>query len=267
MIAIPFTPADTRRDSTWRLWVCAGLAAAALHVGGLALALTRAHESSDDALGAQAIEIGLDFEAPKASETDLPPGPEADAAAAAPEVVEQKTKTEEADLPKEQPTEADAADRAVSPTAQKKPDDTLDVAAVQAAPSTTSVASEAAAPAPSDAAQAGPKSVTPALGIGDSARRVIQSWQRELVTHLDRHKRYPAGAARRDATIMVAFTLDRLGHVKASRVLKGSGDDAFDEAALAMLRRSDPVPAPPPLVADQGLDFTVPVVFRTKGRS
>jgi hypothetical protein len=29
-----------------------------------------------------------------------------------------------------------------------------------------------------------------------------------------------------------------------------------------MLKRSDPVPAPPPLVADEGLTFTLPVVFR-----
>ena len=35
-------------------------------------------------------------------------------------------------------------------------------------------------------------------------------------------------------------------------------------AALAMLQRSDPVPAPPPLVADEGLSFSVPVVFRAR---
>ena len=38
----------------------------------------------------------------------------------------------------------------------------------------------------------------------------------------------------------------------------------FDEAALAMLKRADPVPQPPPLVADEGLSFTLPVVFRVK---
>jgi outer membrane biosynthesis protein TonB len=39
----------------------------------------------------------------------------------------------------------------------------------------------------------------------------------------------------------------------------------FDEAALAMIHRSDPVPPPPPLVADEGLSFTLPVIFRVKG--
>jgi protein TonB len=30
-------------------------------------------------------------------------------------------------------------------------------------------------------------------------------------------------------------------------------------------RRADPVPPPPPLIADEGLSFTMPVVFRVKG--
>ena len=47
---------------------------------------------------------------------------------------------------------------------------------------------------------------------------------------------------------------------------KSSGDTAFDEAALAMVKRSDPVPAPPPLIADEGLSFTLPVIFRVKGK-
>ena len=33
-----------------------------------------------------------------------------------------------------------------------------------------------------------------------------------------------------------------------------------------MVRRSDPLPQPPPIVADDGLDFTVDVIFQ-KGKS
>ena len=32
-----------------------------------------------------------------------------------------------------------------------------------------------------------------------------------------------------------------------------------------MLQRADPVPAPPPLVADEGLAFSLPVIFHVKG--
>jgi TonB family protein len=58
-----------------------------------------------------------------------------------------------------------------------------------------------------------------------------------------------------------------MGHVLSASIVKGSGDTAFDEAALAMVRKSDPVPMPPPLIADEGLSFTLPVIFRVKGRS
>ena len=59
---------------------------------------------------------------------------------------------------------------------------------------------------------------------------------------------------------------DRLGHVISTRIVESSGDTAFDAAALDMVKRSDPVPAPPPLIADEGLTFSLPVIFRTKGK-
>jgi TonB family protein len=107
----------------------------------------------------------------------------------------------------------------------------------------------------------------PAIGSGETARRMRATWQKELVAHLDKHKRYPAGRSRKSAEIMVSFALDRMGHVVSATIVKGSGDAAFDEAALAMLKRSDPVPPPPPLVADEGLNFSLPVIFRVKGKS
>jgi TonB family protein len=86
-----------------------------------------------------------------------------------------------------------------------------------------------------------------------------------LVANLDRHKRYPADRLQKSAEILVSFVLDRMGHVLSTSIVKGSGDAAFDAAALAMVRRSDPVPQPPPAVADEGLNFTLPVIFKVKG--
>ena len=93
------------------------------------------------------------------------------------------------------------------------------------------------------------------------------TWQKELGAHLNRHKRYPADRSNKSAEIVVRFELDRTGHVVSSSIVRGSGDAAFDAAALEMLKRSDPVPVPPPLVADEGLSFTLPVIFRVKGKS
>ncbi len=97
-----------------------------------------------------------------------------------------------------------------------------------------------------------------------SADLVRLSWQKTLVAHLNRHKRYPPGAARRAMRLTLALTLDRLGHVVVARVTASSGDPAFDRAALAMMRMSDPVPPPPPLPADEGLTFAMPVIFEDK---
>jgi TonB family protein len=86
------------------------------------------------------------------------------------------------------------------------------------------------------------------------------------MAHLDKYKRYPTDRATKGAEITISFLLDRRGHVLSASVVKGSGDSAFDEAALSMIRRSDPVPQPPPLVADEGLNFTLPVIFKVKGK-
>ena len=65
------------------------------------------------------------------------------------------------------------------------------------------------------------------------------------MAHLNRAKRYPSGAGRRDGEVAIAFTLDRLACGRPGRRRRAS---AFDEAALAMMKRADPVPPPPPAV-------------------
>ena len=109
-----------------------------------------------------------------------------------------------------------------------------------------------------------PRSVAPAAGTGESARRERVTWQKELAAHLDKFKRYPSDRVMKRAEVVVSFVLDRVGHVLSKRVIKGSGDASFDAAALDMLQRSDPVPPPPPLVADDGLTFSLPVIFHVK---
>jgi protein TonB len=250
------------------VWLLAALGAAAIHAGCVALALGSMHPEDDEALGAPAIEIGLELTAPHLEPTNLPPGPEADESAAAPAVVEQKAVVDPTDLPKAIPTETEDPDRRVAPDdPQKKPkDDDPKIATVQAAPSNESVAAEATAPPASETVIESPRSVTPAQGTGESAQRVRATWQKELAVHLDKNKRYPADRSHQSAEILVRFALDRTGHVVSTSIVRGSGDASFDAAALAMMRRADPVPPPPPLVADEGLSFTLPVIFRVKGQ-
>ncbi len=262
------TDLDASQKTSHWLWAMAAAGAVALHLGGAALGLSylKTDEPEDD-LGAPAIEVGLELSSPKQDPSDLPPGPDSDASVASPAIPEQKAEVKETDLPKDAPRETDDPDRVVTPNDVKKPvEDEVKVAAVQTAASQESVAAEATAAPSSENVPQGEHSVAPAQGIGASLQRVKVKWERELVAHFDRHKRYPADRAQKSAEILVSFVLDRLGHVLSATIAKGSGDSAFDEAALAMIHRSDPVPQPPPAVADEGLSFTLPVIFRVKGK-
>jgi TonB family protein len=258
---------DSEQRPSRRLWICAGLTALALHLGGAALAFAHLHlDESEDSLGAPAIEIGLEMTSPHVEQTDLPPGPDTDASVASPALAEQKAEIKESELPKDVPTEAEEPDRVVTPNETSKPkEEETKMAAVPTAASTESEAAEATATPSSENIPQGKRSIAPAQGTGESVRRLRVTWQKELMAHLDKHKRYPADRVRKSAEILVSFALDRMGHVLSTTIIKGSGDAAFDQAALAMVRKSDPVPPPPPLVADEGLSFTLPVIFRIKG--
>jgi TonB family protein len=248
------------------VWVVAALGALVIHAACGALAFHYLQRDADNDLGAPGIMIDVDLESPRGEPTDLPVGPDTDASAPSPAEVAQKAVVEPTDLPTAVPIETDDPYRLVSPTDSTKPkDDDPKIQTIQAQPSEQSAATEATAVPTVENAAPSSRSAVPALGTGDSAVRERVTWQKELAAHFDKYKRYPEDRAMQAAEVVVNFVLDRMGHVVSWRVVKGSGDAAFDAAALAMLQRSDPVP-PPPLVADEGLTFTMPVIFHVKAQ-
>ena len=259
-VEIPPHPATGRS-----LWILAATTAIAVHVAFGAFAYVRMQDADSDDLGAPGIEIALELASPVAPFSDLPPGPNSEASVASPAVPEQKTEVKEADLPEEKPVEAENPDRLVSlekskEPAEKEPD------VQEAAPSEQSIAQEAMAMPSVTAAVEAEKATTIDQGTGESLRRVKVTWQRELVAHLDKHKKYPADRNQQAAQITIGMTLDRMGRVLSASVSKSSGDASFDAAALAMVQRASPVPPPPPQVADEGLNFMLPVEFRVAGK-
>lgn len=90
---------------------------------------------------------------------------------------------------------------------------------------------------------------------GDSNR-----WKARVVAHLERRKRYPSAARARgeQGTVLVAFRIDAGGRVLSASLARSSGHSALDEAALAMVERASPVPAPP---SGEGTTLTAPVRF------
>jgi TonB family protein len=243
---------DLERKPSRKLWVIAAVAALGLHLGGAALALASLRSDEvDEIADPQGIEIGLEAMSPKGDPSELPAGPDSNESVASPELQEQKAEIKETSLPKDVPTEAEDADRAVSPNETRKPVEEETKEAV--------VPTNASPPSPAAEASAMPTSE--ANKKSDRSVRIRQGWTKDLVAHLDRHKRYPKGLLK-SVEVSVRMTLDRLGHVVSVEIDKSSGDPAFDDAAIGMIKRSDPVPAPPPLVADEGLTFVLPVIYR-----
>ena len=86
------------------------------------------------------------------------------------------------------------------------------------------------------------------------------SWRGALMAHLNRHKRFPSGAAGAGVAT-VAFTIDRSGRVLSARLVRSAGDSALDAEAASLSRRASPVPAPPPDVGGGSITLAVPIRF------
>jgi periplasmic protein TonB len=246
------------------MWMVAAVGAVTFHFACVALGLAFMDREPDDELGAPAIEIGVEVLAPHTDTPDLPPGPDVEASIAAPQTVDQTAVAEQADLPRAVPEETDDPERLVAPVETAKPKDEPTAPAVPTVASIESIAVEATAPPTSEMVAESTRSITPVQGIGVSAQRARATWEKELIAHFNRHKRYPANRGAQAAEILVSFELDQTGRVLSSSIVQGSGDASFDDAALAMIRRSDPVPTPPALVVQEGLSFTLPVSFRVR---
>jgi periplasmic protein TonB len=250
----------------WRLWTVAAAAAVFLHVAGAALAL--AHLKPDDGadgLGANVAEIGVEVASPAAEDVDLPPGPDADASVASPALAEQKAEVKPTDLPKETPQESEEPDRVVTQNEQKKPtEDEPKVETVQTAASQESVAQEATAQQRLDNAHEATAAVAPNIGIGKDVQALAAKWERQISAYFELHKRYPKTDKIKAAKVKVSLVLNRLGHVVSLAVAQTSGDPMFDEAALDMIRRSDPVPRPPAALTDDTFSYNLDVDFKNK---
>ena len=250
---------------SWRLWTMAAVAAVSLHVAGAALALAHLKSDDGDGLGANVAGIGVELTSPAAEDTELPPGPDADASVASPELAEQKAEVKPTDLPKETPKESDDPDRVVTQNEQKKPTDEVPkTETVQTAASQESVAQEATARQHIEGAREANAAAAPNVGIGRDKQILAASWARQISAYFELHKRYPKTDKIKAAKVKVSLVLNRLGHVVSLAVAETSGDPLFDQAAMDMIRRSDPVPRPPAALTDDTFSYNLDVDFKGK---
>ena len=117
---------------------------------------------------------------------------------------------------------------------------------------------------PASAAPVADRAAAPQNGAwAASAARARATWMSRLSAHLNRYKRTPSDQSgwHERRTARVTFTVDRNGRVLSSRLAGSSGISGLDQESLAMIRRADPVPAPPADLASATITVTVPVRF------
>jgi len=206
--------------------------------------------------------------APATPPTDIAPGPEQVMSQASPERpvehVEDEQKIEEklvSNPVEEPPPEIQPApnpDVAVEPPKQE-------VAKLQP--------QEPRTPAPTTSApQAIPEQnaavpAAPMQGrLTPTPSNTVPTWKTHILALLERNKRYPEAAQSRhqEGVAQVFFSIDRQGRVINSRLLRSSGAGALDDEALALLRRAEPFPPPPPELPGARVDITVPIRFNLR---
>jgi len=252
-----------------RRWAICGAIIVLAH-GTIAASVVNWHETIESAEPAAAIvvEFAPVPVAPAAPQTDIAPGPEQVMSEASPErpveQVEEKQKTEEkvTSRPIEEPPHeikpAPNPDVALEPPHQEvtraQPQQPRTPAPTTSAPQTLPEQTAAVPAAPMQGR------LTPRTS------NAVPTWKTEILALLERNKRYPEAAQSRHqkGTAQVFFSLDRQGRVIDSRVVRSSGASALDDEALALLRRAQPFPPPPPELPGQRVDLSVPIRFNLK---
>ncbi|MDP2355671.1 MAG: energy transducer TonB [Beijerinckiaceae bacterium] len=115
--------------------------------------------------------------------------------------------------------------------------------------------------APLAAERQASRATAPNTGASVASSAATASWRSSMVSHLNRYKRYPAGATR-TGVASVSFTIDRSGNVTGSRLVSSTGDASLDAEALSLPRRASPLPAPPQgFGVGRTITLTVPIRF------
>ncbi|SCM76268.1 TonB protein [uncultured Pleomorphomonas sp.] len=267
------------------LWTAAGLIVLSAHLGA-AVWLTRQPPTA--AVDAPPAAIMIEFaDVPEAilteaddlapDQQDAPDSPEAERVEApetppekivekAPEPVEEEGATDEIE-PTEEATITSIIDAEVPiPLAKPKPPEPKKKAEPEKPAERRQqkqAASQAAMAAQAQVRQSDRNAARQSASGLFSSASSLAKWQARLMAHLERRKRYPAGARsrREQGVAYVRFAIDDAGNVLSAVLARSSGFPELDNEVLALVRRASPLPAPPPGVPSA---ITTPVLFDLK---
>ena len=116
-------------------------------------------------------------------------------------------------------------------------------------------------PAANDTRSSAPSSSpTLAANTGDEA---LAAYSAELLKWLNKHKRYPKRAKRKNqqGSVKIAFRVTRNGRITDFTIVESSGVRSLDEAVRKMIKKASPVPALPVEFDSGQMTFTLPIAF------
>jgi len=92
-------------------------------------------------------------------------------------------------------------------------------------------------------------------------RRLTAKWAGQIVTRIERKKRYPSAARGRDGVVGLRLTLGRNGNLQAATITQSAGHSALDRAALSAVKRVGRFPAAPKGLAGARFSFNLKIRF------
>ena len=221
----------------WMRWAASGAIVLLAHAGATAALINWPPPAEGEPAAALVIELAALPAAPETPETATPPDPliqEMQPEPPPPEEVAEIPPPEEPPPPEPPPPEKKLPPpkpRAVATTAPKPQ---KRVAAVAVAPS-----------------QGMPT---------ESLSNLRSNWHNRLSAQIQRNLHVPSAQSQQGVFVAsISFVVDRNGNVSGARVARGSGLASVDEAAVAAVRRAQPLPFPPPEMPGGSFDLVLPV--------
>ncbi len=250
-------------------WIAAATFVAAIHATGGTLAMMQwAEEEYDpEPSGAVVMELAALAVAPTDPQ-DLALGPLVEEAVPTP-VPTKEAFMEEVDLPQIEESLLAPNPEIVIPKVEKvetvKEIEETEIAQLQ---QVTEVNTASATPTAPPKVDALPDQTIKAqvAGVRIQPSPTEITWQRALLFHLNRHKRYPTEARSRhvQGVTKVEFKIDGTGKLVHAEIVKGSGSKLLDDEALAVLERASPFPAPPDRSPGETIHLALPIEFNIR---
>jgi protein TonB len=256
-----------------RRWALAAAMMMSMHAAAGAIAVMHwpEEEASDEESGAFMLELAPVPVAPPTEHLNLAIGPRAEEAAAAVAPTEEVKEKSEIETPKVE--EAPLAPEPEVVVEKQKPVEEVEDEKEEedprpeqeALPQASAASQETSAPPPVEA-PAAEKPAAPKAGLSSKPSEATMSWQKSLVHHLNKHKKYPHEARKRgsEGVANVSFTIDRSGKVIETQLTQSSGSDLLDQEAIEVLERASPFPTPPSEMPNITIKLSLPIQFRIK---